>query len=162
MYAWRHPKRGLVLVVDDDAVFVAHVSNRLQKEGFHVISAPNVARAVRNTDRAMPRLVLLDIMLPDGTGIDVLHGIKKELSAHLPVIAMSSTCDPVMEQTALDAGAACFLMKPLNFDNLWPVMDRLLDRNSGAFTASREEAKEAAVIVEPEWMVPEIEGIDLG
>ena len=117
---------GLILVVDDDKVLVKLVSTMLQKEGFRVITAPDVATAVRNVGRAHPLLILLDINLPDGTGLDVLRQIRKLITGRIPVIAMSSTCTASVAEAAGEAGAAAFFAKPLNFDELWPTMNRLL------------------------------------
>lgn len=106
-----------VLLVDDDPIFRWILSASLRQLGYEVLQAESLAtaRAVLSTARC--DVLLLDRILPDGDGLELL----RELAAHgprLPVIMLSSDLSPASVEQALAAGAASYLIKPTSRSEL--------------------------------------------
>lgn len=100
-----------ILVVDDDPDILTIVSSFLQIEGFKVLTADNIAKAQDLLDKEKPSLIILDIMLPDKSGLEWLKEIKLQHPT-LPVIfltAKSSLSDKVL---GFELGADDYLAKP--------------------------------------------------
>ena len=95
-----------ILVVDDDA-FTAHVFRaRLQREGYDVTLASTGEDAVAAIQRQPPHLVLLDLLLPGMSGMDVLGWIRQRPETRtLPVVVFTNCYRPDVEESALQAGA---------------------------------------------------------
>lgn len=102
-----------ILVVDDESVHVEWVGSVLAREGYRVRIARSGREALRAVEEAPPDLVLLDIVLPDTNGLDVLASLKERWEAtFVPVMILSAKCDVETRVTALRLGAADFLPKP--------------------------------------------------
>ncbi|HET9525208.1 MAG TPA: sigma-54 dependent transcriptional regulator [Pyrinomonadaceae bacterium] len=106
-----------ILVVDDDQAIRWTLREALQSWGFEPIEAGTVAEAVTQFETNLPAAVLLDIDLPDGSGLDVLRQIKQE---HPDAIAIMITGNVQVENTisALRGGAYDFIAKPINLEEL--------------------------------------------
>jgi DNA-binding NtrC family response regulator len=106
-----------ILVVDDDQAIRWTLKEALQSWGFSPIEAATVAEATRLFNAHSPAAVLLDIDLPDGSGLDVLREIKQE---HPDAIAIMITGNVHIDNTisALRGGAYDFIGKPINLEEL--------------------------------------------
>jgi two-component system, NtrC family, response regulator AtoC len=106
-----------ILVVDDDQAIRWTLREALQSWGFVPLEAGTVAEAVKLFTADLPAAVLLDIDLPDGSGLDVLREIKRE---HPDAIVIMITGDVQVENTisALRGGAYDFITKPINLEEL--------------------------------------------
>ena len=106
-----------ILVVDDDQAIRWTLTEALQSWGFVPIEAASVAEALKHIKSDLPAAVLLDIDLPDGSGIDVLREIKRE---HSEAIVIMITGNVQVENTisALRGGAYDFIAKPINLEEL--------------------------------------------
>jgi two-component system, NtrC family, response regulator AtoC len=106
-----------ILVVDDDQVIRWTLREALQSWGFTTVEAGSAAEAVKQFQAEMPAAVLLDIDLPDGSGLDVLRDIKRE---HPEAIAIMITGNVQVDNTisALRGGAYDFIAKPINLEEL--------------------------------------------
>ena len=106
-----------ILVVDDDQMIRWSLREALQSWGFTTIEASSAAEAVKQFQAELPAAVLLDIDLPDGSGLDVLREIKRE---HPEAIAIMITGNVQIDNTisALRGGAYDFIAKPLNLEEL--------------------------------------------
>jgi DNA-binding NtrC family response regulator len=106
-----------ILVVDDDQMIRWTLREALQSWGFATVEAGSAAEAVKQFDAELPAAVLLDIDLPDGSGLDVLREIKRE---HPEAIAIMITGDVQIDNTisALRGGAYDFIAKPLNLEEI--------------------------------------------
>lgn len=106
-----------VLLVDDDPIFRWILTASLQELGYEVLQAECLAAARTLLRTARCDALLLDRILPDGDGLDLL----RELMAHgprLPVIMLSSDLSPASVEQALAAGAASYLIKPTSRSDL--------------------------------------------
>jgi DNA-binding NtrC family response regulator len=117
--------RQRLLIVDDEASIRDMLAFFFHKRGFEVLTASNFAEGQASVLRSTPDLVLCDIKMPDGNGLDLLRKIKAE-SAKTPVImitAHTSTPDAI---EAMKAGAVDYLAKPFNVEELGLIVDRAL------------------------------------
>jgi diguanylate cyclase (GGDEF)-like protein len=103
-----------VLVADDDAIN-RQVLAELLKPEYTVLLAKNGAQALERASRHAPDLILLDVMMPDMDGYEVLHRLREEAhTAHISVIFISGLDRPEDEANGLKMGAADYIAKPFN------------------------------------------------
>jgi DNA-binding NtrC family response regulator len=106
-----------ILVIDDDEAIRWSLMEALQSWGFQPTGAGSVADGIKQFNAELPAAVLLDIDLPDGSGLDVLREIKRE---HPEAIAIMITGNVHVDNTisALRGGAYDFIAKPINLEEL--------------------------------------------
>jgi CheY-like chemotaxis protein len=114
-----------ILVVDDSIVIRKMVEIALEEEDYNIQTAVSGKDALEMIDKVNTDLVILDLMLPDINGIDVLKTIK--LSKGLPVIMLSGKDSPQMIEKAKAEGADAFLPKPFKDDELLEKIKSLLE-----------------------------------
>jgi two-component system sensor histidine kinase/response regulator len=120
---------GLVLVVDDDAGNRDVLSRRLRWQGHDVTTASNGSDALQRMRKTPFDLVLLDIMMPDMDGYEVLGHIKSdERLLHIPVIMISALNDLQSVVRCIEAGAEDYLSKPFNPILLKARIDSCLEK----------------------------------
>lgn len=120
--------KSLILVVDDDQGICKLVDMLMRRAGFDCVQAYNAEMAA-NTLKAKPRpdLVVLDLMLPDVSGIDLLKQIRsKEYFDDLPVVILSALADAEKIREGLEVGADRYVTKPYLANNLLPAVQDLL------------------------------------
>ena len=111
-----------VLVVEDDAALNKVICRLLGLSGFTVRSALDGATALRLVRERAPSLVLLDMMLPDTTGLEVCEEIKCDLqTGHVPVVFVTALADSESKRRGMACGASTYLVKPFDFDELIDV-----------------------------------------
>jgi two-component system KDP operon response regulator KdpE len=106
----------LVLLVEDDKEIRALVRTSLSIEGFDVQTAVSVSEARAMLKNALPDLMLLDLGLPDGDGIELVREVRKQ--HNLPILVVSARHQEAQKILLLDAGADDFLTKPFNVGEL--------------------------------------------
>ncbi|MGQ0575302.1 MAG: response regulator transcription factor [Pseudonocardia sp.] len=106
-----------VLLVEDDDGIVEFVTLGLGYEGFRVTAAGSVADALAVLRGSRPDLVVLDVMLPDRSGLDLIATMRAS-GLTLPVIIVSAQEEWPNRVTGLDAGADDYLTKPFRFEEL--------------------------------------------
>jgi response regulator of citrate/malate metabolism len=109
-----------VLVVDDDFMVARlHSSVVAREEGFEVAGIASTGKdALRAVEATRPDLVLLDIYLPDMTGLEVLRRLREGVSEDLDVIVISAARDLDTLRTALRGGVFHYLVKPFEIESL--------------------------------------------
>ena len=118
--------RSVVLVVEDEPSYQEALNVGLTVEGFVVVSACNLAQARQLMSSTRPDLVLLDVMLPDGSGIDYCREIYD--SSRVPVIMVSARSSEVDIVLGLEIGAADYVTKPYRLRELVARMRAVLRR----------------------------------
>ena len=111
--------RPRALVVDDDPDIATVLTELVEREGFAVTSATTLARAREEIAATVPDIVLVDIHLPDGSGLDLLEGLGPAAPEVVLITGQASV------ETAVDAlrrGAADYLTKPVDFPRLKTVL----------------------------------------
>jgi len=105
-----------VLVVEDDREIRALMQSSLTVEGFEVQTAVSVSEAKALLRNAPPDVMVLDLGLPDGDGIDLVHEVRKHHS--LPILVVSARHQEAQKIQLLDAGADDYLTKPFSVAEL--------------------------------------------
>ncbi|MBU8809192.1 response regulator [Mycolicibacterium goodii] len=108
------PAKTRVLVIDDEPQILRALRINLSVRGYEVRTAATGAEALRSAADHRPDVIVLDLGLPDMSGIEVLHGLRGWLSA--PVIVLSARTDSSDKVEALDAGADDYVTKPFGMD----------------------------------------------
>lgn len=121
--------KGRIYVVDDDALIVSLVTRSLVKEGYEVKSSGDALNLENEVASFAPDLLLLDIGLPDRSGLDGLKGVR-EVNSDLPVVML--TADDAIDTAvkAMKLGAADYLTKPFEMDRLKAVIDSIVERGN--------------------------------
>ncbi|HEY3021491.1 MAG TPA: response regulator [Solirubrobacteraceae bacterium] len=115
-----------VLVVDDEPQIVRGVRVVLRNAGFRVDTAGTVAEALDALAVRPPDVMVLDLVLPDGTGVDVLRELRRYSA--LPVLVLSALGDERQKIRALDEGADDYVTKPFAAGELSARLRALLRR----------------------------------
>ncbi|RFZ64287.1 putative transcriptional regulatory protein TcrX [Mycobacterium marinum] len=116
-----------VLVVDDEPVLAEMVSMALRYEGWNIATASDGASAIASARAERPDVVVLDVMLPDMSGLEVLHRLRKENPA-LPVLLLTAK-DAVEDRIAgLTAGGDDYVTKPFSIEEVVLRLRALLRR----------------------------------
>lgn len=127
-----------VLVVDDEAMLAGMMSLALRYEGWEVSTAADGAGAVVAAQRMRPDVVVLDVMLPDMSGIEVLPRLRR-LYPDLPVLMLTAR-DAVEDRIAgLSAGADDYVVKPFSIEEVVLRLRSLLRRAGMATTAGGKQ-----------------------
>lgn len=116
--------RGRVLVVDDEMLFAKAVVRRLERAGFACSHAATLAAARAALGSDEPELMLLDMRLPDGSGLDLLRDLRRDSS--LPVIVMTAYGEVEDAVQAMKFAASDYLKKPLDLDELLLNVEKVL------------------------------------
>jgi len=122
-----------ILVVDDDAKIVRLVRAYLEREGYRVTEAGDGRAALAAIAADRPALVVLDLMLPEIDGLDVVRAIRRD--GDLPVLILSARGTTGDRITGLGLGADDYLPKPFSPAELVVRVSRVLARSSGRQTA---------------------------
>jgi len=116
-----------VLVVDDEAVLAEMVSMALRYEGWNITTAADGSSAIASARAERPDVVVLDVMLPDMSGLDVLRKLREE-NPQLPVLLLTAK-DAVEDRIAgLTAGGDDYVTKPFSIEEVVLRLRALLRR----------------------------------
>ncbi|RME64837.1 MAG: response regulator [Alphaproteobacteria bacterium] len=110
------PGAATILVVDDLEVNRAVLTRRLVKQGYRVVEAASGPEALARIEESMPDLVLLDMMMPDMSGLQVIEMLRAQHTpSALPIIMVTARSETELIVEALEAGANDYIQKPVNF-----------------------------------------------
>ena len=115
-----------ILIVDDDRSIRELLSMHLEERGFGVDSAGTGAEGVRMAERSPPAVVILDMRLPDASGIDLIPELKKRAS-EAPVLMITAHHDMATTILAMKAGAFDYIHKPIDIQAFDVALDRALE-----------------------------------
>jgi len=102
----------LILVVDDEARMVRFIQLNLEHDGFQVISAYNGREALEQVRSQLPNLILLDVMMPDLDGFEVLERIREQSA--VPIIMLTAKGEEDDRVRGLELGADDYITKPFS------------------------------------------------
>lgn len=101
-----------ILIIEDDTFLQGLAANKLQAEGFEVNTASNGNEALTNLGQETYDAIILDLMLPDISGFEILKQIRsRETNNKLPILIFSNLSDDKDIKQGLDLGATDFLVK---------------------------------------------------
>ena len=126
------PASPVALLVEDERQIRRFVRTAMEAEGWHVVEAETLKQGLIDAGTRKPDLVILDLGLPDGNGIDFIHAFRGWSS--VPVIVLSARIDETDKIAALDAGADDYLTKPFGVGELLARVRATLRRQAPAST----------------------------
>ena len=117
-----------ILIVDDDARNVRVLEAMLHADKHATIAAHNGQQAIHLATENLPALILLDVMMPDMNGFEVIEKLKANpATMHIPIIMITALDDRESRLYALQAGADEFITKPVDRIELTVRIKNLLD-----------------------------------
>ncbi len=116
-----------ILLVEDELEFLKVNARLLERRGYTIFMAASVQEATQVLAQHTPDLLILDIMLPDGSGYEICKNFR--VHSDNPVIFLSAKDDIQDRVEGLNQGADYYLTKPFSFDELFAIIDRLLERH---------------------------------
>lgn len=120
-----------ILIVEDEREIAELLAAYVERAGFEVARASNVQDAIRSHAQFQPDLVLLDIGLPGGDGLEVLVAIRRRMDT--PIIMITALDDEVTKLSSLRMGADDYVNKPFNPSEVVERIRAVLRRANGAF-----------------------------
>src|SRR2546425_8709391 len=117
------------LLVDDDVSFQAALAELVRAEGFSVETAASLGEARTYLSEHMPDLALVDLKLPDGSGLELLQLLREidsQVATEIVLITGNATVDSAVE--ALRSGASDYLTKPVDIPRLKSVLANVVRR----------------------------------
>jgi len=128
--------RKEILIIEDDPRIALGLRLRLDSAGYHATLAGDALSGINAAVRIRPDLVLLDISMPAGNGLDLARQIQASVSPHLPIIFLTASKRPDLKDKAEELGAFAFFEKPYEGEALLAAVRRALSgRRSGMETS---------------------------
>ncbi|MEF3274225.1 MAG: response regulator [Chloroflexus sp.] len=140
-----------ILLVEDDQILQLSLTTMLRREGYAVDTARNVAEARLAIMNRQPRIILLDLGLPDGSGFDILTALATDIDRPLVIITTANDSSKAVLD-ALASGAFDYLVKPINYEMLRYTLRRAvsydqLRRQMREYERLQAEVEQAQVVV---------------
>jgi two-component system KDP operon response regulator KdpE len=124
----------LVLVADDEVRITKLVSLALREQGFRVVTANSGHEAIQKAEEYRPDVVVLDIVMPDLDGIEVMRELQERRS--MPIILLTAKGATADKTQGLDMGADDYVAKPFHPDELGARLRAVIRRASGTSPAA--------------------------
>jgi len=106
-----------VMILEDDERVAQTISYVLEKAGFNVIAARTVTDALSMADDEMPNAIVMELMLPDRSGLELVEHVRnQEAGETIPIIVVSGVAGGYQMGQAIEAGVDVFLSKPVGID----------------------------------------------
>lgn len=116
-----------VLLIEDEPHIVEALSFLLSREGWNVEVHNDGQGAVEKITSLQPCLVILDVMLPNKGGMDILHDVRNEATTRdIPVLMLTAKGQRKDRQAAEEAGASLFMTKPFSNQEIIANINRLI------------------------------------
>lgn len=116
-----------ILVVEDEIHIADLLEMNMQLEGYHTIVTDSAKECISLIQKRKFDLIILDVMLPDGNGVDVCRKIKN-ISPHIPILILSALGQSSDRINGLKSGADDYLAKPFNLEELLIRISKLINR----------------------------------
>jgi len=108
---------GKILVVDDDIEVCSTLTEHLEEQGYTVTAVADAEEALQAARRECPDLILLDLLLPGGNGLQVLRRVRQD-DPTVSVVVMTGLEDDGLAASTIQLGAVHCLRKPFGLDRL--------------------------------------------
>jgi DNA-binding response OmpR family regulator len=118
-----------ILVVDDEKKIVEIIKAYLEKDGYQVVSAYDGKTALELARRQPPDLIILDLMLPEVSGLDVCRSLRKE--SEIPIVMLTARDEVTDKIVGLEMGADDYVTKPFDPKELLARVKAVLRRTEG-------------------------------
>ena len=120
-----------VLIIEDEEDAAELFAEMMRVSGFRVLKTFSGAPALAMMTNEKPDIVILDIMMPEISGLDVLRQMRRNQSlANVPVVVVSAKSMPADIKNGMEAGASTYLTKPVGFLELKEAVERAVGGQS--------------------------------
>lgn len=106
-----------ILIIDDDNDLFTVLEKRLRPKNLELFRAGTAREGLEFVRRENPELVMLDINLPDQSGMEIISSIKS-INDHVPIMMVSGDTNPKLIVSAMKEGASDYVEKPFEYDDL--------------------------------------------
>src|ERR671917_792188 len=137
-------RRRTILLVEDEPSIVEPLAAALEREGFRTELAGTVAEALTKAAEVDPDLVLLDLMLPDGSGYEVCRELRSRSS--VPIVMLTARGDEADRVVGLELGADDYVVKPFSAREVAARIRAVLRRAQSAPEAAPAAGEDAIEI----------------
>ncbi|MBI5840360.1 MAG: response regulator [Chloroflexi bacterium] len=121
------PAQKSVMIIEDEPDAAEMFAEMMRVNGFRVVKMFSSTPAIPLLVQEKPDVVILDVMMPDISGLEVLRYMRREPElASIPVIVVSAKSMPGDIKTGLEAGASLYLTKPVGFLDLKQAVDKVM------------------------------------
>ena len=154
--------RHTILVADDEPINRSLIQRRLERAGYHVLTARNGQEAVEKARASLPDLVILDVMMPEMDGLEACRLIKDDPATHdIPVIFLSARDETDVKVSGLSLGANDYISKPFKAEELLARVDvaMRLKRERDQLRTNVQEARAHAEIAQERAMTDALTGL---
>jgi CheY-like chemotaxis protein len=118
-----------VLVADDESAIRLLCRVNLRLAGMEVLEAANGATAIEIARRELPDIILLDVMMPEVDGWEVVAELARDVATRdIPIVFLTARSERVDQRRGLEAGAVAYVTKPFDPVRLGSFLQELLDR----------------------------------
>lgn len=119
------------MIIEDEEDAADLFAEMMRISGFRVLKTSKSAPAIETMTADKPDIVLLDIMMPDVSGLDILRQMRRDPNlAGIPVIVVTAKGMPADIKNGMEAGASTYLTKPVGFQELKEAVERTLGAKS--------------------------------
>jgi two-component system KDP operon response regulator KdpE len=136
---------AIILAVDDEPSILTSLGAHLQGRGYQIITAMSSNAALKRMEILFPDLIVLDLMLPDKDGLEVIREVRQRMRSEVPIIVLSAIGDEQKKVEAFELGADDYLTKPFGFEELLARVKVAL-RHSQRIKADIAESPEREVM----------------
>ena len=124
-------KRKRILVVEDDRLSLTVLRQLLTAQGYEILHSSEGWDGINRARNEQPDLIVMDINLPDISGLDATLLLKKDdQTKNIPVIAVTAFVTPADKANALSSGCDAYIAKPVNMSNLLGTVETFLSSSS--------------------------------
>ena len=124
-------KRKRILVVEDDRLSLIVLRQLLTAQGYEILHSSEGWDGINRARNEHPDLIVMDINLPDISGLDATLLLKKDdQTKNIPIIAVTAFVTPADKATALKSGFDAYIAKPVNMANLLRTVELFLPSSS--------------------------------
>jgi two-component system response regulator RegX3 len=137
--------RRTILLVEDEPAIAEPLAETLTREGFHLEVAGTAAAALEKATAVRPDLILLDLMLPDGSGYDVCREVRRD--SQVPIIMLTARGEEADRVIGLELGADDYVVKPFSAREVTARVRAVLRRTAAAAAPAATADQNAPVEV---------------
>lgn len=165
-HSLRESKRRLnVLLVEDNLINQKLATRILQKMGHSVTVAGNGKEALENLESKLFDVVLMDIQMPEMDGFQATLSIRETeriKGGHIPIVAMTAHAMSGDRERCLEAGMDSYISKPINTEELWDCIEKLVNKNEQSYQTPSPSPQEHGEIINKDQFMERVGGdIDL-
>jgi len=123
----QNARRNRILIVEDNPVSLTLLEQLLKAHGYEVLGTPEGLQALDLARDEQPDLILMDIRLPDISGLEVTRLLKQDgRTKTIPIIAVTALASPEYERKGLESGCNAYIPKPITLGNFLRTIESFL------------------------------------